>query len=122
MSFSENAIPQLVIQEVDIPEGNSNYIEQVINQDITVHVLEIPDLENVTGIQSFIQTDSDIGNNNHVSQNISQTIDFPLLPSSCSSSESESINSEDFSGDFDEFINNDDIFRYCSIYRSASAC
>jgi len=109
MSFSENAIPQLVIQEVDIPEGDSNYIEQVINQDITVHVLEIPDLENVTGIQSFIQTDSDIGTNNHVSQNISQTIDFPLLPSSYSSSEFESIDSEDFSGDFDEFINNDDI-------------
>jgi hypothetical protein len=110
MSLSENAIPQLVIQEVDIPEGDNNYIEQVINQDIIVHVLEIPDLEHLTGIQSFIQTDSDIGTDNQVSQNIHQTtVDFPLFPSHYSPSNSKPINSNNFSWDFDEFINNDDV-------------
>ena len=110
MSLSENAIPQLVIQEVDIPEGDNNYIEQVINQDIIVHVLEIPDLENITGIQSFIQTDSDIGTDNQVSQNIHQTtVDFPLFPSNYSPSNSKSIDSKNLSWDFDEFINNDDV-------------
>lgn len=110
MSLSENAIPQLVIQEVDIPEGDNNYIEQVIDQDIIVHVLEIPDLENITGIESFIQTDSDIGTDNHVSQNIHQTtVDFPLFPSNYSPSNSNSIDRNNFSLDFDEFINNDDV-------------
>ena len=111
---SENAIPQLVIQEVDIPEGDDNYIEQIINQDITIHVLGIPnleisDLEYLTDIQSFIQTDSDIGTHNQVFQNIHQAIDFPLLPSNDSPSNSESIDSDNFSLDFDEFINNDDV-------------
>ena len=110
MSLSENAIPQLVIQEVDIPEGDNNYIEQVINQDIIVHVLEVPDLEKLTGIQSFIQTDSDIGTNNHVLQNIHQTtVDFPLFPSNYSPSSSKSVDSDDLNLDFDEFINNDDV-------------
>jgi hypothetical protein len=110
MSFSKNAIPQLVIQEVDIPEGDNNYIEQVINQDMIVHVLEIPDLENITGIQSFIQTDSDIGTDNQVSQNIHQTtVDFPLFPSNYSPLNSVSIVSKNLSLNFDEFINNDDV-------------
>lgn len=109
MVFSENAIPQLVIQEVDIPEGDNNYIEQVINQDIIVHVLEIPNLENLTGIQSFIQTDSDIGTDNQVAQNIHQTIDFPLFSDNYSPSDSNYIDSNNFHLDFDEFINNDDI-------------
>ena len=114
MLLSENAIPQLVIQEVDIPEGDDNYIEQIINQDITIHVLGIPDLEisdleYLTDIQSFIQTDSDIGTHNQVVQNIHQTIDFPLLPSNDSSYSYKSIDSENLNLDFDEFINNDDI-------------
>ena len=123
MLLSENAITQLVIQEVDIPEGDDNYIEQIINQDITIHVLGIPNLEiydlgipNLeipTDIQSFIQTDSDIGTHNQVFQNIHQTIDFPLLPPNDSPSPSESIESDDLADnlilDFDEFINNDDV-------------
>ena len=110
MSLSENAIPQLVIQEVDIPEGDDNYIEQVINQDIIVHVLEVPDLENLTGIQSFIQTDSDIGADNQVFQNIHQTtVDFPLFPSNYSLSNSKSIDRNNLNLDFDDFINNDDV-------------
>ena len=109
MSLSENAIPQLVIQEVDIPEGDNNYIEQVINQDIIVHVLEIPDLENITGVQSFVQTNSDIGTNNQVSQDIHQAIDFPLFSSNYSPSNSKSIDSNNLSWDFNDFINNDGV-------------
>lgn len=110
MSLSPNAIPQLVIQEIDIPEGDSNYIKQVINQDIIIHVLEIPDLENQTGIQSFIQTDSDIGTNNQVSQNIHQTtVDFPLFSTNSSPSNYQFIDNNNFSLEFDEFINNDDV-------------
>ena len=110
MSLSENAIPQLVIQEVDIPEGDNNYIEQVINQDIIIHVLEIPDLENTIGIQSFIQTDSDIGTDNLVAQNIHQaTVDFPLFPNNYSPSKSKYADSNNLSLDFDDFINSDNI-------------
>lgn len=110
MSLAQNAIPQLVIQEIDIPEGDSNYVKQVINQDIIIHVLKIPDLENTAGIQSFIQTDSDIGTNNQVSQNIHQTtVDFPLFPSNYPQSNSQAIENNNFSLDFNEFINNDGV-------------
>ena len=110
MSLAENAIPQLVIQETDIPEGDNNYVEQVINQDIIIHVIEIPDLDNTAGIQSFIQTDSDIGKNNQVAQNIHQTtLDFPLFSPNFAQSNSQTIDNNSFSLDFNEYINNDGV-------------
>lgn len=110
MSLSENAIPQLVIQETDISEGDNNYVEQVINQDIIIHVIEIPDLDNTAGIQNFIQTDSDIGNNNQVAQNINQTtVDFPLFSPNYAQSNSQAIDNNNISLDFNEYINNDGV-------------
>ena len=108
MSLSENAIPQLVVQETDIPEGDNNYVEQVINQDIIIHVIEIPDLDSTAGIQNFIQTDRDIGNNNQVAQNINQTtVDFPLFSPNYAQSNSQAIDNNSLSLDFNEYINND---------------
>ncbi|WP_019506004.1 hypothetical protein [Pleurocapsa sp. PCC 7319] len=110
MSLAENAIPQLVIQETDIPEGDNNYVEQVINQDIIIHVIEIPDLDNTAGIQNFIQTDLDIGNNNQVAQNINQTtVDFPLFSLNSDQSNSQAIDNNSLSLDFNEYINNDGV-------------
>ena len=43
MPLTQNAIPQLIIQEVEIPDGDENNIEQVIEQDIIIYVLTIPD-------------------------------------------------------------------------------
>jgi hypothetical protein len=110
MSLSQNAIPQLGIQEVDISEGDSNYVKQVINQDIIIYALKIPHLKKTAGIQSFIQTDRDIGTNNQVSQNIQQTTpDFPLFPPNYTQSKSLARNKNNLSLDFNEFINNDGV-------------
>ncbi len=109
-SLAQNAIPQLVIQEVEIPEGDRNYVKQVINQDIIIYVLKFPDLENTVGIQSFIQTDSDIGTNNQVSQNIYQTTtDFPVFFPNYAQSNSLATDNNNFSLDFKKFINNDGV-------------
>jgi Ca2+-binding RTX toxin-like protein len=110
MSLAENAIPQLIVQKVDIPQGDDNNVKQVINQDLIIYVLAIPDLENTASLQAFIQTDSDIGKNNQVSQNTRQTIpDFPLFPIHYTSPNSEAIDKNNLSLDFNEFINNDRI-------------
>ena len=109
-SLAQNAIPQLVIQEVDIPEGDGNYVKQVINQDIIIYVLKFPDFEHTAGIQSFIRTDSDIGINNQVSQNIHQTTtDFPFFSPNYAQSSSLATDNNNFSLDFNEFINNDGV-------------
>ena len=110
MSLSQNSIPQLVIQEVFVPEGNNNYVQQIINQDLIVYVLEIPEeLDEIISISQFIQTDDDIGQNNRLSQNTQQSVaQFPLFPNNYISSDSGDVDNS-VNLDFDQFIDNDGV-------------
>ncbi len=110
MPLSPKAIPQLIIQEVDIRDGIENNITQTINQNITVYVLKSPSIPDIKGVQGFIQTDT--GDNNEVTQDITQTMgNFPLFSNYYSLASSDPIDTRNISLDFQEFINNDDILR-----------
>ena len=110
MSLGKNSIPQGIVQEIDIPRGNNNFVEQNITQDITIFVISAPEFPNTTGINTFIQTDSNIGNNNQVSQNIDQSMgNIPLFSTHFTDKDRDDIEKNDLVLDYSNFINNDNV-------------
>jgi Ca2+-binding RTX toxin-like protein len=107
MSLTEYSIVQGVIQEVYIPEGDNNIIKQIINQDIIIYVLGIPEIANTASIQTFIQTNNDIGNDNSVSQSVKQNLgDFPLFFTHFTQPNL-TVDPDNLTVDFNRFLNND---------------
>lgn len=67
-----------MVQLTDIGNGTDNTIIQTINQNITIYVLESPAIPENTGLQGFIQTNSELNQGN---QSVTQVMgDFPFFP------------------------------------------
>ncbi|TVQ42820.1 MAG: DUF4114 domain-containing protein [Gloeocapsa sp. DLM2.Bin57] len=104
MSLSPQAIPQLMIQLTDIGNGTDNTIIQTINQNITIYVLESPDVPENTGLQGFIQTNSELNQGN---QSLTQVMgDFPLFPNYYTL-DTEQLQPQNINLDFTDLLNND---------------
>ncbi len=110
MSLSQNSIPQGIIQEVAILNGKNNLVQQNISQNLIIYLVSAPDIAETASINTFLQTNSDIGVDNQVSQNLNQTMgDFPLFPNHFVEGKREDVDKNNLVLDYNDFIGNDDI-------------